>query len=64
MRVKSGRSPDIFDAICAGVEGARRRGFIISRQVAVQHKKIDHTWKQQLRDRAKSLSQAGQLNYS
>jgi hypothetical protein len=64
MRVKSGRSPDIFDAICAGVEGARRRGFIISRQVAVQHKKIDHTWKQQLRDRAKNLSQAGQLNYS
>jgi hypothetical protein len=64
MKVKSGRSPDLFDALAAGVEGARRRGFIISRQVAVQHKKIDHTWKQQLRDRAKSLSQAGQLNYT
>src|SRR5262245_5429059 len=26
MKLKSGRSPDLFDALCCGVEGARRRG--------------------------------------
>lgn len=29
MKLKSGRSPDVFDALVTGVEMARRRGFVI-----------------------------------
>lgn len=64
MKVKSGRSPDLFDALVAGVEGARRRGFVIARQVAVASKKQDHTWKKLLRERAQELNKTGQLNYA
>lgn len=30
MKLKTGRSPDLFDALSIGVEGARRRGFTIA----------------------------------
>jgi hypothetical protein len=64
MKVKSGRSPDLFDSFVCGVEGARRRGFVIKRQVAVQHKKADHTWKRQLRERAVALEKGGVLDHA
>ncbi len=64
MKVKSGRSPDLFDALVAGVEGARRRGFAIKRQVSTAHKRTDYNWKKQLRERAASLAHSGALNYA
>ncbi len=64
MKVKSGRSPDLFDALVAGVEGARRRGFVIKRQVAFQHKKTDQSWKRALRDRATALEKNGVLDHA
>lgn len=64
MKKKSGRSPDLYDAFVCGVEGARRRGFVIKRQVAVAHKRIDHTWKKQLRERAQNLAKAGVLDHA
>ena len=64
MKVKSGRSPDLFDALVAGVEGARRRGFVIKRQLAVQHKRVDNTWKRQLKERALNLEKSGVLDHA
>lgn len=64
MKIKSGRSPDLFDALVAGVEGARRRGFVIKRQVAVQHKREDHSWKRLLRERAANLEKGGVLDHA
>jgi hypothetical protein len=63
MKLKSGRSPDLFDALCCGVEGARRRGFIIKKQHAVQHKRMDRQWKNQLKERAKEHWHGRELNY-
>lgn len=64
MKLKSGRSPDLFDALCCGVEGARRRGFIIKKQHAVAHRKVDRTWKQQLKERARDHWHGRDLNYA
>ena len=64
MKIKSGRSPDLFDAFVCGVEGARRRGFVIKKQIAVAHKRIDHTWKRQLRERAQNLARSGVLDHA
>jgi len=64
MKKRAGRSPDLFDAFVCGVEGARRRGFVIKRQVAVAHKRVDHTWKKELRERAANLARSGVLDHA
>jgi hypothetical protein len=64
MKLKSGRSPDLFDALCCGVEGARRRGFIIKKQHAVQGKRVDRNWKSDLKKRAQEHWHGNQLNYA
>jgi len=64
MKLKSGRSPDLADATVCGLEGARRRGFVIKRQVAVAHKRVDHTWKKELRERAANLARSGVLDHA
>jgi hypothetical protein len=64
MKLKSGRSPDLFDALVCGVEGARRRGFVIKRTEAAGHKKVDRTWKTNLKQRAQEHWSGGQLNYA
>lgn len=64
MKLKSGRSPDLFDALACGVEGARRRGFIIKKQHAVAHKRVDRQWKQNLREQARKFWQSGSLDHA
>lgn len=64
MKVKSGRSPDLFDALVCGVEGARRRGFVIKKQHAIAHKRVDRTWKNQLKKRAFEHWHGNQLNHA
>ncbi len=64
MKIKIGRSPDLADSVVCGVEGARRRGFVIKRQLAVAHKRVDHTWKNQLRERAQDLAKSGVLDHA
>jgi hypothetical protein len=64
MKIKSGRSPDLADAVVCGLEGARRRGFVIKRQVSTEHKKVDFRWKKQLRERAFNLEKSGQLDHT
>lgn len=63
MKDKMGRSPDLFDALVAGVEMARRKGFMIAKLSKVRSV-TDENWKEKLRDRAAKLARAGELNYS
>lgn len=64
MKLKSGRSPDLFDALAVGVEGALRRGFRIKTQLSVAHKRVDRTWKKNLRERAEKHWHGMELNYN
>jgi len=63
MKVKSGRSPDLFDMVVVGMEGARRRGFLLKRTTAAGHKRVDRQWKQDLREKADSFWKSGQLTH-
>jgi hypothetical protein len=65
MKVKTGRSPDLADAIAVGVYGARQRGFQIQRlgTRGVGTVKREH-WKLELDDKAKQLRGKSSLVYS
>lgn len=63
MKVKTGRSPDLFDALVTGVEMARRFGFTISMIVAKDALKIDDGWKQKYKDRMARLEANHRLTY-
>lgn len=49
MKEKTGRSPDLFDALAVGVEGARRLGFIIRKLANKEYDYIDDGWKRDLK---------------
>lgn len=61
-KIRMGRSPDLFDALVAGIEGARRRGFNIgklSNATAI----VGSAWIQDLRDKYKPINSKGQLAF-
>lgn len=64
MKLKTGRSPDLFDALVSGVEMARRMGFEISMIVAKDAMKADDSWKNRYRDRMQKLEANHRLTYS
>ena len=64
MKLKTGRSPDLFDALVTGVELARRHGFVISLALAKSEQKKDDTWKDVYRERMARLEANHRLNYS
>lgn len=63
MKLKTGRSPDLFDALVSGVEMARRLGFIITMIVAKGALKIDDGWRNKFRDRMNRLEANHRLTY-
>jgi hypothetical protein len=64
MKDKTGRSPDLFDALAVGVEGARRSGFIIaSLRANDKPARATNAWKTKLRERARTEWSEGALNY-
>ena len=66
MKQKTGYSPDIFDAVCCGVEGARRLGFAIEwRPKAEQReeKRESSRWKRELIAKASAAWSDGGLDY-
>jgi hypothetical protein len=63
MKQKIGRSPDCFDALALGLEGATRLGFTINSMAPERQSSRDDVWKQQLRERAASKWSEGQLDY-
>lgn len=63
-KIRMGRSPDLFDGLVAGVEGARRLGFVISKLSKGVVNEASEKWKEELRARAAKLAQRGALNYA
>jgi hypothetical protein len=62
MKAKTGRSPDLADAVATGVWGAIKRGFVIRRLKGdLRRRQNDHRWKQDLRDKSRNFWSAGQL---
>ncbi len=61
MKLKTGRSPDLFDALVTAVEGARRKGFMIRRLMNPTARATDDRWKKELRDKASKFWKSNQL---
>lgn len=64
MKEKCGYSPDLFDCLALGVEGARQRGFLIRRITNPDAVEVDERWKSELRQKARSVYKQSQLNYA
>ena len=64
MKEKTGRSPDLFDALAIGCEGARQRGFLIKRIINEDAAEEDTRWKDELRRKALAITKKYQLNYA
>lgn len=63
MKLKSGRSPDLFDALAAGVEGARRLGFEIERITSRYSDRAFLRWRQDMKDKQRQMWENSQLSY-
>lgn len=63
MKVKTGRSPDLADAVAIGIFGARSRGFNISKLSNPNRSGSDQGWKRELRDKSHKLRKAGSLTH-
>lgn len=63
MKLKSGRSPDLFDGLAAGIEGARRLGFVVENVGQERRSREVDAWHRELRDRAHNLWQDHTLSY-
>lgn len=63
MKKKTGRSPDLADAVAIGVAGAIERGFLIERLKSARQAVRDDRWKRELREKASNL-RPKQLNHA
>jgi hypothetical protein len=63
MKERTGRSPDLFDWLATAVEGARRRGFQISKMANEQVNRSDQ-WMKDLQKKSRALAETGRLNYA
>jgi len=65
MKLKTGRSPDLFDALAVGVEGARQRGFVIAALInhRGQSRRREPDWRDELRKRAADAVKSTALNH-
>jgi hypothetical protein len=62
MKLKCGRSPDLFDGLAVGVEGARRRGFHIAKLSTVGNTS-DSGWRMDLARRMERVRKRTALTY-
>lgn len=64
MKEKTGKSPDLFDALACGVFGATRHGFVISALRDPEEKKrVNEGWKRKLEKKANAAWAEGALTY-
>lgn len=61
MKLKTGRSPDLADAVAIGCWGAVAKGFVIRRLATKEAAQQDHHWKKELREKAKTIWHGSQL---
>jgi hypothetical protein len=64
MKKRTGCSPDLADMFATGLEGARRRGFVIGTLHNKTLMKRDMRWLDDLADKAKKLREAHQLKHA
>jgi hypothetical protein len=64
MRERVGYSPDKFDGIVTGLEGARRLGFKLKRLENKNAPWIDNTWKKNLEKQAQELRKSYSLSHA
>ncbi len=64
MKIKTGRSPDLADAVAIGVHGARQKGFIISKlQSPEVQRRGNPSWKREARQMASAARNSKALSY-
>ena len=64
MKLKTGRSPDLFDALAVGCHGAIERGFVIRKMAPLEQEDEEDTgWKRRLMREAAERRQSHELNY-
>lgn len=61
MKERTGQSPDLFDWLATGVEGARRRGFGIAKMGTEEATEKDLSWLDKLRERQAALRKSSNL---
>lgn len=59
-----GKSPDLFDALAVGVEGARQRGFRINNDVAIEPESDRPDWHSKIKEKARLQWAFGVLDYN
>ena len=64
MKLKTGRSPDLADAVAVGVHGARQRGFIISKLTSPDRVLPNQGWIRALREKGRKLWKSGSLSFN
>lgn len=64
MKERTQQSPDLFDALVTAVEGARRRGFNISKLANPDAPEKNREWFRELDDKSRETRQKRQLNYA
>lgn len=65
MKLKTGRSPDLADALAIGLEGAKRRGFVINRLARSRPEDRKGTpWARELKQKVDATRKQHQLNYT
>ncbi len=62
MKMKTGRSPDLADAVAMGIHGAIRRGFRLQKLRAVMGKRADD-WRKEVQKKFQATWKAGSLNH-
>lgn len=63
-KLKSGRSPDMADAVAVGLFGARQKGFVITKLSSlIPHDRRGPHWMDDLKKKARKLVASGQLNF-
>lgn len=63
MKERTGRSPDLFDWLATALEGARRKGFMISK-LANEQISTNREWMKELERKSRALASRGRLNYA
>ena len=64
MKQRTGRSPDLADAFATMLEGARRRGFNISKLANSESESANLDFLDELRRKQRQLIASKALNYS
>jgi hypothetical protein len=64
MKKKTGRSPDLADAVAVGFYGAIQRGFRIERLLPENRTRPKNDWRQEFRKKSEEFWKSGQLAYN